>query len=170
MHLPFLCFFSINTHWEWRREYNRERSIAHTSALYIFSSIKSTRHRSLSLSTQVLLVRAIPPVYSTFADSTVYCSSMGARYTPPTSLHANFFDCSNVYVRQKLKMLQNYLSFTVIATLFICFMLATAKLPESVPSSDEIENIRYAESLSFSSGQCTQIFLSVFCSKSERKS
>ena len=67
-------------------------------------------------------------------------------------------------------MFQNYLSFTVFATLFICIRLATAKLPESVPSSNEIENIRYADSLSLSHGQCTQIFVSMFCSNSKRKS
>ena len=67
-------------------------------------------------------------------------------------------------------MFQNYLSFTVFATLFILIRLATAKLPESVPSSNEIENIRYADSLSVSPGQCTQIFVSMFCSSDKRKS
>ena len=48
-------------------------------------------------------------------------------------------------------------------------MLVTAKLPESVPSSHEIENIRYADSISFSSCACTQFVASMLNTHGKRK-
>ena len=66
-------------------------------------------------------------------------------------------------------MFQNSLTFTAIATLFIYVRLTSGELPDSVPSSEEIENIRYADSMSFSSGACTQFVASMLSSHGKRK-
>ena len=73
--------------------------------------------------------------------------------------------------RLKRSMIQNYLTFLVFALMFICARLLTAKLPESILSGNEFENIKYGETLSVSSSNsiCTQFVTCLLTHYGNRK-